>query len=197
MCTHQCVEAIEFFLSRYRLVLADFPRCLTCAKQAVWATSSYLATTQVTAPGNNNPEANVDGGVNAVATGDHDNAADNAVELDEDFSDDEDDDMPNNDVATKSSTSKNRGGKRGRKSKTKRVALTVAHRVAIIKHYEDSGPMRITMLIDWVMEKFGESIKKPPSHATMSILLNKQKTKFCFLHNTAMNERVIKGKWAI
>ena len=54
--------------------------------------------------------------------------------------------------------------------------------------------MHITPRIDWVMEKFGESIKKPPSHASMSILLNKQKNKVLLLHNTAMNERVSKGK---
>ena len=77
---------------------------------------------------------------------------------------------------------------------TRRVALTLAQKVAIIKHYEDAGPMRITTLIDWVMEKFGDNIKKPPSHASMSILLNKQKNKVLLLHNTAMNERVSKGK---
>jgi hypothetical protein len=76
------------------------------------------------------------------------------------------------------------------------VALTFAQKVAIIKHYEDSGPMRITTLIDWVMEKFGDNIKKPPSHASMSILLNKQKNGVLLLHNTAMNERVMKGKRA-
>ena len=112
MCIHRCVDTIEFFLSRHRLVLAAFPRCLTCAKQAAGVTSSNSTTTQVTATGNNHSKANVNGGVNAVEAGDPDSVVDNAVELDVDLSDDEDDDMPNNDVATyfESSTSKNRGG---------------------------------------------------------------------------------------
>ncbi len=56
--------------------------------------------------------------------------------------------------------------------------------------------MHITTRIDWVMEKFGESIKKPPSHASMGVLLNKQKNRILLLHNTAMNERVMKGNRA-
>ncbi len=107
--------------------------------------------------------------------------------------------MPNNDVTTKSYNARKRGGWGGqlwRRSKTKRVALTPAQKVAIIKHYEDSGSMRITTLIDLVIEKFGDNIKKLPSHSSMSILLNKQKNGILLLHNTAMNERVINGKRA-
>jgi len=88
-----------------------------------------------------------------------------------------------------------RGGSQGEGPRPiKGVALTLAHKVAIIKHYEESKPMTIPKVVDWVMEISGDNLAKPPSNASISILLKKQKQNILEMYRTKQNDKVIRSK---
>ena len=70
----------------------------------------------------------------------------------------------------------------------------MAHKVAIIKHYEESKPMTIPKVVDWVMEISGDNLAKPPSNASISILLKKQKQNILEMYRTKQNDKVIRSK---
>jgi hypothetical protein len=154
-------DAIVLFFNRYRLVLPDYDRCLMRSKNVAGISSSNSTTSQVTGAGNNHLEAFVNDKLDPFYSVDADAVDDDAFELSESYvnvdrlepvqavdtdavdddafepteelSDDESDDGKGEDLTTKSSSSKNRG-QPGRRAKTKRVALTLAHKIAIIKH---------------------------------------------------------------
>ena len=170
------VDAVVLFFNRYRLVLPDYRRCLTCSKNVAGISSSNSTTTQVTGPGNNHPKAYVNDrpdpsfqAVDADAVDDdafepaeacvHDRLElvqavdadavdDDAFEPAEELSDDENENGTSEDLTTESSSSKNQEGQPGRRAETKRVALTLAQKIAIIKHYEESKPMTIPKVMD-------------------------------------------------
>ena len=96
-------------------------------------------------------EAFVNDSLETVQAVDADAVDDDAFEPSEELSDDDNNDGTGEDLATKSSSSKNRGRKPGRRAKTKRVALTLAQKIAIIKHYEESKPMTVPKIVEWVM----------------------------------------------
>ena len=126
---------------------------------------------------------------------DADAVDDDAFEPAEELSDDENENGTSEDLTTESSSSKNQEGQPGRRAETKRVALTLAQKIAIIKHYEESKPMTIPKVMDWVMENFGGTLAKPPSTASISILLNKQRQKNLEIYSRAkQNDRVIRSK---
>ncbi len=89
------------------------------------------------------------------------------------FSDDENDDGTVEDPTTNASPSKNRGGQPRRRAKTKRVALTLAHKVVIIKHYKEYKPMTLPKVVDLVIQNFGNSLAKAPSTSSITILSKK------------------------
>ena len=206
-------DRILFFFNRYRLVLPDYHRCFMCSKSAAGISSTNSTSTQVTGTGCLDPALQADAAA-AAEVSDHvgelaeasvndrreqvqaDIAS--AVDADafepapfEEFSDVESDDE---DPTTNASSTKNRGGQPGRRAKTKRVALTLAQKVAIIQHYEEHKPMTFPMVVEWVMENFGSSLTKAPSTASISILLNKKKQQILETYRTKQNHKVIRSK---
>ena len=99
------------------------------------------------------------------------------------------------DATTLSSATRRRGRQQGKRLRgTKRVALTLDQKVEIIQYYESTKnstekPISLGRLGEWAFIKFKDNLSKPPSTASLSIILHKNKDDILLRHNLVMSEK--------